>query len=122
MVCGLEHPYEFYSNYVRHLPQLVSYKDVGTAEQAAVEAFVAFMKGTASCPEEEEELQALTPEDLYVKIEAWYTYKREQRKTRGEAAEALYVAAKKRCDEAVPQWAPELRAAVASFEKIKKGG
>jgi hypothetical protein len=80
MACGLEHPYEFLTNYVRMLVHAHPYSEIARLEHEAQEAFVELLKGTASCPEEEEELQALTPDKLYAMIEAWYGRGRARRR------------------------------------------
>jgi len=59
VACGCEHRYEWLMNYLMHLPNLLEYSRIPDARQVAIAAFLAFEQGTASCPEEEEELQQL---------------------------------------------------------------
>lgn len=38
-----------------------------------------------------------------------------------EAAEAVVEAARERCDDAVPRWAPRLRAALRRYDEVSRG-
>ena len=51
--CGLQNPIEWYMNIVIHAMNLYSYEDIPEMERKLTEAFTAFYKGAASCPEEE---------------------------------------------------------------------
>jgi hypothetical protein len=71
IACGLEHRYEWYNNYdsmLYHGP----WTELGVAREALWDTILAFEKGTASCPEEEEELAKMTLSDLSEKINRWY--------------------------------------------------
>lgn len=51
--CGLQNPIEWYMNIVLHATNLYAYSDIPEMERKLTEAFTAFYKGAASCPEEE---------------------------------------------------------------------
>jgi hypothetical protein len=71
IACGLEHPFEWYFNYVRHLPQLVAYPDMPKVETEAMEAFTAFYKDTASHPDDP--VKDLTCNGFIDMVNEWYS-------------------------------------------------
>lgn len=76
VACGLDHPYEWLQNYLLHMPNLAPYAEVSRLSQEALEAFLAFFKGCASCPEEEAELEQLTADGLLERMGKWYDVQR----------------------------------------------
>jgi hypothetical protein len=74
---GLSHPFECFANYSRYLDCCMpSHTDVLKHEQIATDVLIAFMKGTACCPEEEADFKDLTPEKLGKIIEQYYKDRR----------------------------------------------
>lgn len=51
--CGLNHPYEWLSNYLNHTMNFLPYDQIPAQEEKVIGAFVAFFKETACCPEED---------------------------------------------------------------------
>ena len=76
--CGMTHPFECFVNYTRFLGQITPIATLEQDTQAAEAAFLEFWKGTACCPEEQAEFDALTVAGLYAKIDAWYKAASEQ--------------------------------------------
>lgn len=74
MACGLNHPYEFFVNYIRSFMNFLPYDDIPKAEQDAYDAFIEFMKGTAGHPDEEEWLKTLDADKLNKRINSWYDW------------------------------------------------
>jgi hypothetical protein len=68
--CGLEHPYECLVNFCRTLDMWTRYEDMPKLEKRAHEAFVAFLRGTKSCPEDT--IDAITVEEMNQQINDWY--------------------------------------------------
>jgi len=68
---GLEHRYEWLSAAIRSL-QHGPYEEIQSRTEEIDEAFLAFEKTTASSPEEQEELDALTVDGLYHLVAQWY--------------------------------------------------
>lgn len=68
---GMEHRYEWYTCASRSLIHGY-YPDMPLHQAKLDAAFLAFEKGTASCPYEEEELSTLSMEELYDRINSWY--------------------------------------------------
>lgn len=72
VACGLGHRYEWLYNYIRFLPNTMSYKDIPYEKFKIVSAFLAFERTTASCEEEFQELQKMTPEIFLDRINAFF--------------------------------------------------
>jgi hypothetical protein len=68
---GLDHRYEWYVNACRCLIHGV-YTEIPRLQAAIDAAFLAFEKGTASDPMEEEELERLDMEGFNERIRVWY--------------------------------------------------
>jgi hypothetical protein len=75
MACGLEHPFEFFSNYIRNL-HIYDYKKIPELQDKAYEAMLEFMKGCAGCEEEQDFYNALDIIKLNEYIDKWYKYRR----------------------------------------------
>lgn len=71
VACGLTHRYEWYINAIRALGH-GPYVDIADGAQKLREAFHAFEQTTASCPEEDAELKAMTLDDFDKKVDAYY--------------------------------------------------
>lgn len=71
MACGLNHPFEFFMNYLRTLDHF-DYKKVPELERKAYEAMLEFMKGCAGCEEEQEFYNNLDVVSLNKYIDGWY--------------------------------------------------
>ena len=71
MACGLGHPFEFFSNYIRSLCH-VPYTKIPELEEKAYDAMLAFMSGCAGCPEEEDFYNKLTATTLNDLMNKWY--------------------------------------------------
>jgi hypothetical protein len=76
MACGLEHPFEFFSNYIRHLG-VYDYKKVPELEKKAYEAMLEFMKGCDGCEEEQDFYNSLDIVKLNEHIDKWYKHRRQ---------------------------------------------
>lgn len=72
IACGLSHRYEWFTNYLRSLQHTEVYADIPIKEQRAYEAFIAFEKMTASCPEEQVELDRLGKQGYCTLVNQWY--------------------------------------------------
>ena len=68
---GLGHRFEWFVNALRMLNHM-EYSKIEEGRREIEGAFLAFEKTTASCPEEEEDLQKLTIRDYHDKVGAWY--------------------------------------------------
>lgn len=71
IACGLEHRYEWYTNAIRSLAH-GAYSEIPSRAQALDEAFVAFEKGTGSCPEETDGLFCLDAKGYRHMVNNWY--------------------------------------------------
>ena len=71
MACGLDHPFEFFMNYLRSLDH-VDYKKIPKLEKEAYEAMIEFMKNSGGCPEETDFYNSLTVVTLNDYISKWY--------------------------------------------------
>lgn len=52
MTCGLNHPFEWLSNYIKHLPNFAIYAEIPEKERDAEDAFVAFLQNTGAGPDD----------------------------------------------------------------------
>lgn len=64
IACGLNHPVEWYVNGSRMINHM-EYDKIGERLKELDDAFVAFYAGTASCPEEQEEIDKIGPSDYF---------------------------------------------------------
>lgn len=71
VACGLEHRYEWMINAIRALAH-GPYTEIPDRMKDLYESFLSFEKSTASCPEEELELEILTVDGLVTKVNDWY--------------------------------------------------
>jgi len=71
MAEGLEHPFEFFTAYIRNLCHM-NYKKIPDMEKAAYEAMIEFLKGSAGCEDEQEFYNALDVIKLNDLISSWY--------------------------------------------------
>ena len=71
MACGLDHPFEFFTNYIRDLDHY-NYRKIPEMEKRAYEAMLEFMKGCGGCPEEEDFYNTLDIIKLNEYIDKWY--------------------------------------------------
>ena len=71
IACGLSHRYEWFYNGLRMI-QHGPYTEIPERTKDIVEAFIAFEKGTASCPEEDEELAKLDYDGYIVLTNEFY--------------------------------------------------
>lgn len=79
VACGLFHPIEWYVNATRML-SWGHYETINEKEDDLLDAFLSFWKNTAGCPEEQEWLDQLTPEQFIEQIVNPY-YARNNEKT-----------------------------------------
>lgn len=77
MAEGLDHPFEFFTAYIRNLCHL-DYRKIPDMEKAAYEAMVEFMKDCAGCEEEQDFYNALDIIGLNKHIEQWYRNRRKK--------------------------------------------
>lgn len=68
---GLVHRFEWYTNAIRMLHH-GPYDEVDAKTKEIEDAFVEFEKGTASCPEEEEQLNNLNVDSYNDTVSDWY--------------------------------------------------
>lgn len=78
VACGLDHRYEWLSNYLFHVINTIPYYERDDARERAISAFAQFERETASCPEEDRELGSMTDEQYIERVDAWYKRQREQ--------------------------------------------
>ena len=71
MACGLDHPFEFFMNYLRSLDHM-DYKKIPELEKNAYEAMLEFMKGCGGCPEEDDFYNTLDIVKFNDYISKWY--------------------------------------------------
>jgi hypothetical protein len=71
VACGLAHPYEWYTNALSHYAPTLAYAEQADFEGRLDDTFVAFMRGAASLPEEED----LTVRQFIQDVAAWYNLK-----------------------------------------------
>ena len=71
IACGLQHRYEWFYNGLRMLSHGL-YTEINERTAQIVDAFLAFEKGTASCPEEDEELAKLDYDGYIVLTNKFY--------------------------------------------------
>lgn len=74
IACGLKHRYEWFFNALRML-QHGDYTEISERTRDITEAFIAFEKGTASCPEEQEELDKLDYDRYITLTDSFYAQK-----------------------------------------------
>lgn len=70
LACGLQHPYEWYVNYLRAIPQFTPQPDVLPATLAFTVAFAKFLAGAASGPGDQWE--NLNADGLIKLVDEWY--------------------------------------------------
>jgi len=68
---GLNHPFEFFTAYIRNLCHM-SYTKIPELEKQAYEAMIEFMKGSAGCEEEQDFYNTLDIIGLNDLITKWY--------------------------------------------------
>ena len=73
IACGLNHRYEWFVNAQRALAH-GSHANILKHFQRLYEAFIAFEKKTACCPEEQAELDKLDEEGYDKLVHRWYMY------------------------------------------------
>ena len=71
MAEGLNHPFEFFTAYIRNLCHM-NYKKIPEMEKTAYEAMIEFMKGSAGCEEEQDYYNTLDVIKLNDLISKWY--------------------------------------------------
>ncbi len=71
MACGLNHPFEFFTNYIRDLDHY-NYRKIPEMEKKAYEAMLEFMKGCAGDDDEQDFYNTLNVISLNEYIEKWY--------------------------------------------------
>lgn len=76
MTCGLDHPFEWLNNYIRHLPNFEVYEDIPGKQEAAEDAFIAFLKDTECQPDDP--VANLDREGLYKMIGDCYEAERKR--------------------------------------------
>ena len=77
MACGLDHPFEFFSNYIRNLG-MYDYRKVPELEKKAYDAMLEFMKGCAGCEEEQDFYNRMDTIKLNEFIDNWYKGRRKK--------------------------------------------
>jgi hypothetical protein len=77
MAEGLDHPFEFFTAYIRNLC-FMDYRKIPEMEKAAYEAMVEFLKGSAGCEEEQDFYNKLDIIKLNEYIESWYKGRRKK--------------------------------------------
>jgi hypothetical protein len=73
---GLKHRYEWFSNYLIHMPQAMDYQAMPAATIAAYDAFIAFERMTAGCSAEQAELDGLSHQDFHRAVAEWYAFQK----------------------------------------------
>ena len=86
MAVGLNHPFEFFMNYLRTLGHL-DYKKVPEMEEKAYDAMLEFMKNCAGNEEEQDFYNTLTVVKLNELIDRWYKHSNKRLKERYEKLE-----------------------------------
>lgn len=77
MAEGLDHPFEFFTAYIRNLCH-VDYKKIPEMEKQAYEAMIEFLKGSAGCEEEQEFYNKLDTVKFNIHLEDWYRSRRKK--------------------------------------------
>ena len=73
MAMGLNHPFEFFTNYIRTLGHM-DYKKVPEMEEKAYDAMIAFMQNCAGSEEEQDFYNTLDVIKLNGLIDRWYKH------------------------------------------------
>ncbi len=74
IACGLQHPFEWYCNYIRCMPMFMKYSDIPEETNILLSAFVKFLHACACHPEDP--LLSINEENLDEAMEDWYMRKR----------------------------------------------
>ncbi len=75
MTCGLDHPFEWLNNYIRHLPNFAIYAEIPEKQKDAEDAFIMFLRNTAGPDDPTENLDC---EGLYKMIGDRYEWERKR--------------------------------------------
>ena len=83
MAEGLDHPFEFFTAYIRNLCH-VDYRKIPEIEKKAYEAMIEFMKGCAGCEEEQDFYNNLDNAKFNDLLSKWYKNHQKRIKKRYE--------------------------------------